>query len=253
MFLFFLLLFATVYGTSDTLEKHIELAYQSYRRGDQSEEIEERNAEFNRALKLYLQLEAEPGNGKLFYNIANTYFQLEEYGWAILYYLKAERLLPREARIAHQIELAEAKQSLPIRFSSAWKKRLFFWHFMLSQSERIELFILFIGVSTLSASLLLRKRRFAIELITYLFSIAALVVLFSLLYFHYVAPIKGVVVKPFGLYHGPAESYALVSDQPFIPGTQLKVQAFVEEGRWVQVETEGGDRGYIPSEIFRVI
>ncbi|MCC5709535.1 hypothetical protein LH488_27915, partial [Klebsiella pneumoniae] len=58
-------------------------AYQSYVEGEKAQTIADRKTQFNHALTLYKDLDnkyhPDFGNGKLFYNIANTYFQLGEY------------------------------------------------------------------------------------------------------------------------------------------------------------------------------
>ncbi|MDP1835532.1 MAG: SH3 domain-containing protein [Chlamydiales bacterium] len=244
---------AEVVGPSDALGDHLKRAYESYMAGETATTVGEREQHFNRALRLYTQLEAEPGNGRLFYDIGNTYFQLEQYGWSILYYLRAQRLLPRDDRVQFHLTLAQAQQHLPIDPDDKWKNRLFYWHMKLSQSERIQLFVGLAAITALLASFLIWRRSETVKIVTGITTVCSLLVLGSVLYYQYFAPVEGVVVKAFGLYHGPSEDYALVSDEPFTPGTQLTVENVVENGQWLKVETSSGRQGYIPSDVFRLI
>ncbi len=243
---------AVVVGPADALTDHLERAYQSYQTGVAAQTVEGKEQSFNRALRLYLQLEGEPGDGKLYYNIANTYFQLEQYGWAILYYLRAQQLMPRDDRIQFHLALAQAQQGIAIEPPQKWKQRLFFWHYELSQAERIQAFIAFGIVVLLFASIVVWSPNTYAKRFAGIVTFAWMILLVSLLYFQYWAPVEGVMVKAFGLYHGPAEDYALVNDEPFIPGTQVRIERTAEDG-WLRVTAPDGKSGYVPSDVIRII
>lgn len=240
-------------GPSDALTDHLGRAYESYHVGETAQTIEGKEQAFNRALRLYTQLEGEPGNGKLYYNIGNTYFQLEQYGWAILYYLRAQKLLPRDDRVNFHLTLARAEQGIKLEPPQVWKTRLLFWHYKLSQSERIQVFIAFGVLVFLVISWALWNPIPFLKKLAGVFTAAWLLVLASLLYFQYWAPVEAVIVTPFGLYHGPSEDYALVSDEPFIPGTEIRVQKIADDGTWLKVTAPDGKVGYVPADIIRII
>jgi len=69
--------------------------------------------QFSQALESYLKIE-ESGfvSGALYYNIGNCYFQESELGYAILYYLRAQRLEPTDDDIAGNLEFA--RQFMPV-------------------------------------------------------------------------------------------------------------------------------------------
>lgn len=244
---------ADVLGPTDSLVEHLQRAYDSYHAGEVAQTIEGKEQAFNRALRLYTQLEGEPGDGKLFYNIGNTYFQLEQHGWAILYYLRAQSLRPRDDRISFHLALAQAQQGLSIEAPRPWKQRLFFWHYKLNQSERIQLFSALSFLAFVVASLFIWRSSRLLKRVATVVIGAWSLVLFSLLYFYYLAPVDGVVVKAFGLYHGPREDYALVSDEPFIPGTRVQIRNVAGDGSWLKVTAPNGKSGYIPSDVVRMI
>ncbi len=65
--------------------------------------------EYERALESYLRIvDAGLESGALYYNIGNSYFKLGELGSAILYYERAQRLLPRDADIRANLQLARS-------------------------------------------------------------------------------------------------------------------------------------------------
>jgi hypothetical protein len=75
------------------------------------------------AVQVYQQL-ADQGfaNSALYYNLANAYFKQGDYGRAVLNYLRAERLDPRDPDIRANLELARA-QAVD-RFQVAERMRL---------------------------------------------------------------------------------------------------------------------------------
>lgn len=83
-------------NATDALTAMLATANAAYDRG-----------EYQAALDTYLQVLQQGGaNGAVYYNCANCYFQLQQLGRAILYYEKAARLLPRDADIKANLELA---------------------------------------------------------------------------------------------------------------------------------------------------
>jgi len=64
--------------------------------------------EFNRAREIYSSLVAERKNDpNLYYNLANTYYRLNDPGWAILWYERALRLKPLDSDIRYNLALAK--------------------------------------------------------------------------------------------------------------------------------------------------
>lgn len=70
------------------------------------------NKDFAAALNGYLKLEtANSISAPLYFNIGNCYFRQGKLGYAILYYMRAKRLTPRDGDIA--ANLAFARQFMP--------------------------------------------------------------------------------------------------------------------------------------------
>lgn len=235
------------------LQDHLGRAHSAYQEAMQARTFAEREASLNRALKLYSQLESEPGNGKLYYNIGNTYLQLEQYGWAILYFLRAQQLLPREDRVQFHLALTRAHQGIPLEKEPRLTKKLFAWHTHLSTTEKVQTVIFIALLVLFLGSYAIWRRKEWAKIIVCLSALSGLLLFGSLAYDQYVSPVQAVVVNAFGLYLGPDEEAALVQDNPFVPGTVVEVKDIVHEGRWLRVQTDQGLIGYIPSDVLRVI
>lgn len=54
-------------------------------------------------------------SGPLFYNLGNAYYRVGETGQAIRYYEKAQRLLPSDPRIAHNLDMARSRTETAVR------------------------------------------------------------------------------------------------------------------------------------------
>ncbi len=238
---------------ADALQDHLQRADESYRDGETADTIAAREQAFNRALTLYSRLEDEPGNGKLFYNIGNTYYQLGEYGWAILYYLKGLQLLPRDDLLRFHLSLAQAEQGLPVEAINPVTDKLLFWHRLLAQHEKIYLALSLLALAVLLTSLWIWIPIDSLKVASTLVSIATGAVVLSVVYSQYFAPVQAVVVQSFGLYHGPSEEAALVEDVPFIPGTAVNVIEATEDGSWLKIYSPQGKTGYLPADVTRII
>ncbi len=248
-----LFLSLTVFLYADGLQTQLNEAYASYMQGANADIVSEQQEAYNRALRLYGQLEQEPGNGKLFYNIANTYYELGEYGWAIYYYRLAQQLLPRNDQIRQQLTRTLVKQSLPTPVEQPVVQNVLYWQYKMSQPERVLLFIALLGATFLIASLYVWVRREPIKILVGVLGTCSAIVLGSILYIQYFAPTQAIVVEAYGLYHTPSEESAIVSGEPLIPGTSLQVHDILDDGTWLKVVTPTGQMGYLPSEAARVV
>lgn len=73
------------------------------------------NKLYPEALAEYLKLhDAGVVSSAVYYNIGNCYFELGELGYAILYYLRAEKLKPGDEDIANNLEFARQYMSVTL-------------------------------------------------------------------------------------------------------------------------------------------
>jgi tetratricopeptide (TPR) repeat protein len=70
-------------------------------------------------------------NGKLFYNLGNTYFQLHDLGRAVLNYRRAQLYLPSDDNLHQNLLSARGQQSDRIEPQQEvmLAKTFFFWHY----------------------------------------------------------------------------------------------------------------------------
>lgn len=228
-----------------------------YEEGEKAQTLEQRRAFFNEALAGYLSLErtSHPhmGDGKLYYNIANTYFQLGEYPLSIYYYQLARKLRPRDERITANLATAEKSLGVPSREQEAPFRHLFFFYSYFSTPERLQIFSLATLIAFFALSVQIWKpQRFARRLAAGSVCVAS-VFLGTLLYSYYVAPIDAIVLKSSDLYKGAGSYYARVLDKPLPSGVAIEVLESLENGQWVKVTTSDGTLGYLPSEVIKVI
>jgi len=82
----------------DSFQEPFNQANQLYEEGKYSE-----------ALSIYLDIEKKGAHWKLFYNIGNCYYKLNNFVRAKIYYLRAERLKPFEPSIQKNIEIVNKR------------------------------------------------------------------------------------------------------------------------------------------------
>jgi len=83
-------------------------------------------------------------NGKIYYNIGNTYFRMKDIGRAILNYRRSQQYIPNDANLQQNLTYARARRMDKIEEGqkTVVLKTLFFWHYDLSTRARLFIFIL---------------------------------------------------------------------------------------------------------------
>jgi hypothetical protein len=84
-------------------------------------------------------------NGKLFYNIGNVYFRLNDLGRAILNYRRAELYIPDNANLQRNLAYALSRRvdRIDVKQEEKVLKTLFFWHYDLPLTVRSGVFAIF--------------------------------------------------------------------------------------------------------------
>ncbi len=99
---------------------------------------------YQKAVMRFERIVREGGirNGKLYYNIGNTYFRLKDLGRAILNYRRAAQYIPNDPNLRQNLDFARANRIDQIEEKQETQilKTLFFWHFDLSTRTRIYIF-----------------------------------------------------------------------------------------------------------------
>lgn len=252
----FIFLTAALSGAEADLHDMLHEAYTNYTEGEKTETISQRKKKFNNALALYTQLadnSPKYDDGKLYYNIANTYFQLEEYPWAILYYYRALALRPTDEKVKQNLVIGLKKLDIAPPTEGSLLQSLFFWHNHYSLPERLQALSI-LGILLLGAisAYIWRSEHWLIYLI------AALLVcwtafLLSVGYTRYFSPIEGVLIHSTALYKDAGEQYAKVDAQPILKGVKVRVLEILHQGKWLKIYTSSGEIGYLPYTTIRII
>lgn len=229
----------------------------NYRRGEAAKTIADRKQAFNASLQLYQSLEREYhprfGSGRLYYNIGNAYFQLEEYPWAILNYLRAQALMPRNEKVLSNLALAQEKLTIDKDGPTYPFSKLFFFHNYLSLPERLQVFFL-LSIATFGLmSAVIWYPNPWIKRVMWFCAILAGIFLLSLIYTQYFSPVRAVLVQSSDLYRDAGMQYAKVGEVPLSAGTQVEVIDTAQNGKWLKIITPKNDPGFVPQEAIRIL
>ncbi len=93
-FILIILLFSPVFGAENNVQQQFDEAGRLYEKGN-----------FEHALELYKKVESHLIDWKLFYNMGNCYFKINQPVRAKIYYLKAQRFQPFESSIDKNIAI----------------------------------------------------------------------------------------------------------------------------------------------------
>lgn len=245
-----LMLLSSLSGVEKSVSESLMDAQTTYGQGEIAQTIEERKVAFNQALTIYGDLDAKYnpnfGDGKLYFNLANTYFQLEEYPMAIYYYYRAQALRPRDSKVSQNLNITLNKLGLPTTESPSIFSQIFFLHTYLSLPERLQITFA-LGVAMLVvASLFVWMRMKALKGLLILLGICWGLMLLGLIYDKYIAKIEAVVVHPSNLYRDANENSAKASLEPVLAGIEVQVLDVVDNGKWFKVLLPTGELGYLP-------
>lgn len=237
-------------------DSRIQQAEAAYQKGAAAATIYERQEAFNQALDLFLQLETDYrpqfGTGRLYYNIGNTYFQLGEYPRAILYYLRAQQLMPADEKIKSNLALARQKLDLSANLNASIWDLLLFQPFV-SLPLRLQLFFCAGCLTVLLFSTWIWTRaRWSLYASVIVLSIFTFLFI-SLIIVRYFTPVHAVLVHAVELRRDAGAQFAKTNSQPVPAGTVIEVLDISKNGLWYKVAVPGADFGYAPQESVRLV
>jgi tetratricopeptide (TPR) repeat protein len=197
---------------------------------------------------------AEEGNiknGKLYYNIGNIHFLLDDIGRAILNYRRAEQYSPNDPNLAKNLAYARSmrRDKVDIQDQEKILQTLFFFHYDLGLQTRVVLFAIFYITFWFFAGIKIFSRRPFTSWglgVTLLFT-----VLFgtSLLVESRQSTMKtgGVILAEEVIgYQGDADSYQPSFEDPLHAGTEFKL--LEDRGGWWQIELPDGRSTWISAK-----
>lgn len=242
---------------SQDIREHLKEAHADYAAGESAETFGDREDAFNRSLTEYLDLEQSYhpiyGNGKLYFNIANSYFQLGNFPFAALYYHKAKKLMPRNETVERNLLTTLGKMGLSDKNEETVFQKIFFFHFLTSVPERLQLIFLFTLAAFISFSIYIWSRREAFLKVGKLTVFVGIIILASYTSSHYLSPIEAIMVKSSDLYRDSGFQFAKVQEDPVLSGRKVEVLDVTEQGEWLKIRLPNGNLGYVPQEAIRII
>lgn len=241
----------------NTSAQILDAANTSYNKGAEASTFYAREQAFNKALELNAHLEQvfRPiyGNGRLYANIGQLYYNLEQYPLALFSYYQAAKLRPRDRSLAQAIEHTRGQLHLPDSLPPSIFKDVFFFHTYLSLPERLQVFgflclLLFLLISIhLWTPLRVFKGLFVFLIAIWM------IFLGSLLYERYFEPLEGVMIQGSMLHRESNPQALIVNSQPIRAGTKVEVLDVLEEGQWLKVKLIDGNIGFVSSQYIRLI
>ena len=208
---------------------------------------------YGKALLRFNRLVEEGGvrNGKLYYNIGNIYFLLDDMGRAILNYLRAAQYIPNDPNLAKN--LAYARSMRHDKLASKDKEKilqtLFFFHYDLGTQTKLILFALFyMSFWIFSGIKIFSQRPFTswglgvTLLFTLLFGSSLGMESYQVKMNH-----AGVITDPEVIgRQGDTETYQPSFEDPLHAGTEFTL--LEERGTWWQIELPDGRSSWITAK-----
>lgn len=192
-------------------------------------------------------------NGKLYYNLGNTYFQLHDLGHAILNYRRALAFLPDDDNLRQNLRFAESQQ--PDRIEPQQEamiaKTILFWHYDLSARWRLALLVVTNAAcwGVLTLKLYRRPGLWWPLAVALTFS---LLLGGSLLYEHLSQPVGGVLTSPETTARkGDGQAYSPSFSEPLHGG--LPFTLVEKRGEWLHIELRDGRRCWVPTDSAEMI
>ena len=243
-------------GTAGQSEQRLLLdeASRFFQQASQLED-EAQSAELYRKALIRFNKLVEDGvvNGKLYYNLGNTYFQLHDLGRAVLNYRRALQYLPEDDNLRQNLLAARSQQQDRIepKQEAMIAKALFFWHYDLSPRTRLIL----LAMANLALWGGLGLRIYRQQGLWWPLVVALLLAMMmggSFLYERFGREASGVLVatetmarKGDGLAYGPSFSAPLHAG--------LEFSLVEKRGEWLYIELVDGRRCWVPTDSAEII
>lgn len=227
-------------------------------RGDEARRL------FQSALEGFLSVEQSGvKNGRLYFNIANTYMRLGNLGQAIVNYRRALRLMPGDPDVRRN--LAYARSLCEVRIepyaTTAILRTLLFWHYDTSPTARSSVAFAAYTIFWILMLLMLRTRRRAPAMIatTVVVGLIAVSAGISALVDAGLAGqmTEGVVTADAATMRaGNGEAYDPMLEHPLPPGVEFRILESLPSGTgeyWHHVELPDGKDGWLRADQTTVI
>lgn len=210
---------------------------------------------YEKALLRYEQIAKDVQNGRLYYNIGNSYFALADIGRAIVNYRRAENLMPGDDNLAQNLAyvLSKRQDVIPARQGEKLLQTLFFWHYDLSHHARLLLFSGCYLLFWLAAGLMFFTPVPVPKWLTGSLLALSLLLATSLVFEHTAAgPAAGVVVSSEVVARqGDGRNYQPSFTAPLHAGTEFRL--LEKRTNWLRVQLNDGRQCWLPAQSCELI
>ncbi|UCF05330.1 MAG: tetratricopeptide repeat protein [bacterium] len=240
--------------TEQEVRQHLTDGMDYFRRAVTLDQLDPRGADeyYRRSILHFERIVKDGGvrNGKLYYNIGNTYFRLGDIGRAILNYKRAALYSPNDPNLRQNLEFARSRRADKVEATQREKvfKTLFFIHYDIPSRIRFMIFTAAFALVWICAILFLFLHGSGIRLILVIAAVVSTIFLTSLV----VEAVslsrhpEGVIVADEVVARkGDAETYQPSFTEPLHSGTEFSLVE--RRDGWWQIELQSGARSWIPS------
>lgn len=234
------------------LHKEFQSANRDYEKVVQANTLFEQQSSLNNALHSYLDLESkytdtQLGNGKLYYNIATTYFQLREYSLASLYYRRAYKLMPYSEVTKEHILMIDKVLNIPSTSTFTDFSNI------LSLPERLQLFFILTLITFCIASFYIWNQKLLWKRLAFTLSSISSILLISIGFTYYIAPNMGVLIQSSALYRDEGNHSTTITDLPIPAGTTVEILGISQNESLIKIITSDGHFGFVPQKSIRLL
>jgi hypothetical protein len=237
-----------------TFDEYLVRGEEAFRRGMELDSSNPDAAKdyYRKAILSFEHIAEEGGvqNGKLYYNIGNAWFRMDDLGRAILNYKRAALFSPNDQNLAQNLEYARNRRVSSVEAPEREKifKTLFFIHYDIPSRIRLAVFIASFALIWVSAGAWLFTRRGYLKIMMVVFSIVSLIFILSLS-----VEMAGRANRPEGVVvageviarKGDAGTYQQSFTEPLSSGTEFRL--LERRAQWWHIELEDGARCWIPA------
>ena len=233
----------------------LEQANTFFHQANETRNDDEKIKLYKKALLRYETVSNEIANGKLFYNIGNTYFMLDDIGRAIVNYRRADQFIPGNEQLQQNLDLALEKRQdiIPVKQEEKLLRTLFFWHYDLSERARTVIFACVYGMFWTCVGLMLltplpipRWLPATLLVVTMMFSTSLLTERFG------AKEATGVIVaRKIIARQGDGLNYQPSFTAPLHAGTEFTL--LEQRGKWLHVELYDGRHCWLPTQSSELI
>lgn len=207
---------------------------------------------YKKAILRYERIANHAGikNGKLYYNIGNGYFRMNDLGRAILYYRRALRYIPSDPNLLQNLEYARSRRMDKITEKQQVRlfKTIFFWHYEFSMKTKFFVFAVSFAMIWIFAIIrLFRKYSGTLWVICCCVFVAGIFFISLGIEWFYNARVEdGVIIQKQAVARkGDGESYEPAFKEPLHAGTEFNV---IEKRQdWLYIELMDSRRCWIPT------